>query len=413
MKRRVVVTGIGALTPIGNNPQELWESVKAGKCGIDFIKNFDTSNHKVKIAAEIKNFNMDDYIEKRDAKKMDTYCQYAVVSAKQAFADSGLDIEKINPERFGVIYSSGVGGIGTMEREHTRALEKSHDRVSPFFVPMLIVNMGAGCIAIELGAKGICTSVVTACASATNAIGDAFRHIRDGYAEIMCTGGSEASVTELGIGGFTSMKALTECNNPKRASIPFDKERSGFVMGEGSGALILEELEHAKARGAKIYAEVVGYGATCDAFHMTLPVPDGSGGARAMKGALEDAGVNPEQVDYINAHGTSTPPNDRGETLAIKTTFGDHAYQLAVSSTKAMTGHLLGGSGAVEAIITAKALQEGFIPATINYEVPDPECDLDIVPNVGREQEIEYAMSNSLGFGGHNATIILKKYKGD
>ena len=296
MKRRVVVTGIGALTPIGNNPQELWESVKAGKCGIDFIKNFDTSNHKVKIAAEIKNFNMDDYIEKRDAKKMDTYCQYAVVSAKQAFADSGLDIEKINPERFGVIYSSGVGGIGTMEREHTRALEKSHDRVSPFFVPMLIVNMGAGCIAIELGAKGICTSVVTACASATNAIGDAFRHIRDGYAEIMCTGGSEASVTELGIGGFTSMKALTECNNPKRASIPFDKERSGFVMGEGSGALILEELEHAKARGAKIYAEVVGYGATCDAFHMTLPVPDGSGGARAMKGALEDAGVNPEQV---------------------------------------------------------------------------------------------------------------------
>ena len=229
MKRRVVVTGIGALTPIGNNPQELWESVKAGKCGIDFIKNFDTSNHKVKIAAEIKNFNMDDYIEKRDAKKMDTYCQYAVVSAKQAFADSGLDIEKINPERFGVIYSSGVGGIGTMEREHTRALEKSHDRVSPFFVPMLIVNMGAGCIAIELGAKGICTSVVTACASATSAIGDAFRHIRDGYAEIMCTGGSEASVTELGIGGFTSMKALTECNNPKRASIPFDKERSGFV----------------------------------------------------------------------------------------------------------------------------------------------------------------------------------------
>ena len=393
MKRRVVVTGIGALTPIGNNPQELWESVKAGKCGIDFIKNFDTSNHKVKIAAEIKNFNMDDYIEKRDAKKMDTYCQYAVVSAKQAFADSGLDIEKINPERFGVIYSSGVGGIGTMEREHTRALEKSHDRVSPFFVPMLIVNMGAGCIAIELGAKGICTSVVTACASATNAIGDAFRHIRDGYAEIMCTGGSEASVTELGIGGFTSMKALTECNNPKRASIPFDKERSGFVMGEGSGALILEELEHAKARGAKIYAEVVGYGATCDAFHMTLPVP--------------------EQVGYINAHGTSTPPNDRGETLAIKTTFGDHAYQLAVSSTKAMTGHLLGGSGAVEAIITAKALQEGFIPATINYEVPDPECDLDIVPNVGREKEIEYAMSNSLGFGGHNATILLKKYKGD
>ena len=229
----------------------------------------------------------------------------------------------------------------------------------------------------------------------------------------MCTGGSEASVTELGIGGFTSMKALTECNNPKRASIPFDKERSGFVMGEGSGALILEELEHAKARGAKIYAEVVGYGATCDAFHMTLPVPDGSGGARAMKGALEDAGVNPEQVGYINAHGTSTPPNDRGETLAIKTTFGDHAYQLAVSSTKAMTGHLLGGSGAVEAIITAKALQEGFIPATINYEVPDPECDLDIVPNVGREQEIEYAMSNSLGFGGHNATILLKKYKGD
>ncbi len=413
MKRRVVITGIGALTPIGNNPAELWEAVRQGKCGIDFITRFDTGNHKVKIAAEIKNLNLDDYIEKRDAKKMDPYCQYALVAAKQAFADSGLVKEQIDPERFGVIYSSGVGGLGTMERELARALEKTYDRVTPFFVPMLIVNMGAGCIAIELGAKGICTSVVTACASATNAIGDAFRHIRDGYAEIMCTGGSEASITPLGIGGFTSMKALNEGNDPKRASIPFDKERSGFVMGEGSGALILEELDHAKARGARIYAELVGYGATCDAFHMTLPVPDGSGGAKAMQGALEDAGVLPEQIDYINAHGTSTPPNDKGETAAIKTVFGEHAYKLAVSSTKAMTGHLLGGSGAVEAIITAKALQEGFIPATINYQVPDPECDLDIVPNVGREQELTYAMSNSLGFGGHNATILVKQYKGD
>ena len=413
MKTRVVVTGMGAITPIGNDVESFWQALKDKTLGIGPITYFDTADFKCKLAAEVKDFDAKAYMDPKTARRMEPFSQFAVAAAKQALDQSGIDMEKEDPFRVGVSVGSGIGSLQAMERSEKKLLEKGPSRVEPLLVPLMICNMAAGNVAIQFGLKGKCINVVTACATGTHSIGEAFRAIQYGEADVMVAGGTEASITPIGIAGFTSLTALNTTDDPKRASIPFDKERSGFVMGEGSGALILEELEHAKARGAKIYAEVVGYGATCDAFHMTLPVPDGSGGARAMKGALEDAGVSPEQVGYINAHGTSTPPNDRGETLAIKTTFGDHAYQLAVSSTKAMTGHLLGGSGAVEAIITAKALQEGFIPATINYEVPDPECDLDIVPNVGREKEIEYAMSNSLGFGGHNATILLKKYKGD
>ena len=408
MKRRVVVTGLGAVTPIGNTAASMWESVKAGQCGIDFITAYDTEGHKVKIAGEVKDLNIEEWMDKRLSKKMDRFSQFAIIASKEAFADSGLDCEKIDTTRFGVIISSGIGGLGTIEREHTKLMEKGIDRISPFFVPMNIANMAAGNVAIELGARGMCSCIVTACASGTNAIGDAFRHIRDGYAEIMAAGGAEAAVTRLGIGGFAAMRALNESNDPARASIPFDKERSGFVMGEGAGVLILEEYEHAAARGAKIYGEVVGYGATCDAYHMTAPCPDGDGGARAMIQAMEDAGITPDMVDYINAHGTSTPMNDSCETAAIKTAFGEYAYKVAVSSTKSMTGHLLGASGAVEAVITIKALEDGFIPATIHYQVPDENCDLDIVPNVGRERKLRYALSNSLGFGGHNATLAFK-----
>lgn len=413
MKRRVVITGMGAVTPIGNNIEEMWNSVKAGKCGIDFIKGYDTSSQKVKLAGEVKNLVVEDYIDKKAARKMDRFTQLALIASKEAMKDSQINIDEIDPTRFGCMISSGIGGLSTIEKEHKKALEKGHDRVSPFYIPMVISNLAAGTVAIEVGAKGMCSCVVTACAGGTNCIGDAFRNIRDGYQEIMLAGGSEAAVTPLGIGGFTSMKALCEATDPNRASIPFDKERSGFVMGEGAGIIILEELEHAKKRGAKIYGEVIGYGATCDAYHITAPAPNGEGGARAMTEALKDAEIEPEKIDYINAHGTSTPLNDKGETAAVKTAFKDHAYHLAMSSTKSMTGHLLGASGAVEAIITTKALEEGFIPATINYQVPDEECDLDIVANQGRQQEIEYAMSNSLGFGGHNATIIIKKYKGE
>lgn len=411
MKRRVAVTGLGAVTPIGNTVPELWQGVKTGRCGIDFIRNFDTSNHKVKIAGEVKNLNVEDFIDKRNAKKLDRFSQFALIAAKEAYADAGLTAENTDAERFGVLIASGIGGLGTVEKDHSRALEKGFDRISPFFVPMNIINMAAGNVAIEFGAKGMCSSVVTACAGGTNAVGDAFRHIRDGYADVMLTGGAEATVTPLGVGGFTVMRALNESNDPERASIPFDAERSGFVMGEGAGILVLEEYEHAKARGAKIVGEIIGYGATCDAYHMTAPAPDGEGGARAMMQAMVDAGITLDMVEYINAHGTSTPLNDAVETMAVKKAFGDAAYKVAVSSTKSMTGHLLGASGAVEAIITIKALQEGFIPATIHYKVPDEQCDLDIVPNTGREKEMTYALSNSLGFGGHNATVAFKAYK--
>ncbi len=411
MKRRVVITGMGAVSPIGNTAEEMWQSAREGRCGIGPITHFDTTNHKVKLAGEVKDLDFTPYLDKKELRRMDLFSQYAMVAAIQAWRDSGLDYEKIDPTRFGVDISSGIGGINTIETEYERGREKGFDRVSPFFVPMDISNLAAGNVAIKLGAKGMCTCVVTACAGGSNAIGDAFRMIRDGYQELMLAGGSEAAVTKLAIGGFTSMKALCESDDPTRASIPFDAERSGFVMGEGAGVLMLEEYEHARARGAKIYAEIVGYGATCDAYHITSPAPGGEGGARAMVEAVKDAGIQPEDIDYINAHGTSTSLNDKFETAAVKAAFGDHAYKLAMSSTKSMTGHLLGAAGAIEVIITARALQDGFIPATINYRTPDPECDLDIVPNEGRKAELRYAMSNSLGFGGHNASLVLKKYE--
>ena len=411
MKRRVVITGMGAVSPIGNTAEEMWQSAREGRCGIGPITHFDTTNHKVKLAGEVKDLDFTPYLDKKELRRMDLFSQYAMAAAIQAWRDSSLDYEKIDPTRFGVDISSGIGGINTIETEYERGREKGFDRVSPFFVPMDISNLAAGNVAIKLGAKGMCTCVVTACAGGSNAIGDAFRMIRDGYQELMLAGGSEAAITKLAIGGFTSMKALCESDDPTRASIPFDAERSGFVMGEGAGVLMLEEYEHARARGAKIYAEIVGYGATCDAYHITSPAPGGEGGARAMVEAVKDAGIQPEDIDYINAHGTSTSLNDKFETAAVKAAFGDHAYKLAMSSTKSMTGHLLGAAGAIEAIITARALQDGFIPATINYRTPDPECDLDIVPNEGRKAELRYAMSNSLGFGGHNASLVLKKYE--
>ncbi len=412
-KRRVVVTGMGAVTPIGNTVDEMWASAKAGKCGIDFITQTEVEEHRMKIAAEVKDLDVEKYLDKKEVRKMSRYAQFVMIAAKQAYAESGLADAEFDHDRFGVIISSGIGGLSTIETEHKKALEKGFDRVSPFFVTMMIANMGAGMVAIEFGAKGMCTCPVTACAGGSNAVGDAFHHIRDGYADIMITGGAEAAITHLGIGGFTSMKALNFSNDPSRASIPFDKERSGFVMGEGAGILVLEELEHAKARGAKIYGEVVGYGATCDAYHITLPAEDGSGAAKSMLTAIADAGITPEQIDYINAHGTSTPANDRFETMAIKTAMGDHAKTVSVSSTKSMMGHCLGAAGAIEAIMCVKAVENDFVPPTINYQTPDPECDLDITPNVGKERVLNYALSNSLGFGGHNATLVVKKYMED
>lgn len=409
MKRKVVVTGIGAVTPIGNTAAESWQAAKEGKCGIAPITHYDTSSQKAKLAGEVKGLNVEDYIDKREIRKMDRVTQLAMVAAHQAMADSGLNMEAEDATRCGVIVSSGIGGLSTIESEHSKGLEKGFDRVSPYFIPMVISNMPAGHIAIEFGFKGMCSCAVTACASGSNAIGDSFRQIRDGYADVMLCGGTEASITPLGVGGFTSLKALHTGTDPQRASIPFDAQRSGFVMGEGAGILILEEYEHAKARGAKIYGEVVGYASNCDAHHITAPAPGGEGAARCMKLALEDAGLNPEDIGYINAHGTSTPMNDACETAAIKTAFGNYAQKLCVSSTKSMTGHLLGASGAVEAIFTVMAVKDDFIPATINYKEADPACDLDIVPNTGRQCTLKAAMSNSLGFGGHNASLIFAK----
>lgn len=407
--RRVVVTGLGAITPIGNSVSQMWESVKASKCGIDKITLFDTTDRKVTLAGEVKNYVPEEFLDKREARKMDRYVQFAMAAANEAMKDAGLDMEKEDTSRCGCIVSSGIGGLGTIEAEDKKGMEKGYDRVSPHFIPMVISNMAAGNIAIAYGFHGMCTCPVTACASGTNAIGDAFRQIRDGYADVMICGGSEASITPLGIGGFTSLKALSQAEDPKRASIPFDKERSGFVMGEGAGVLILEEYEHAVNRGAKIYCEVAGYGANCDAHHITAPLEDGSMAAKCMQMAMKDAGVLPENIDYINAHGTSTPLNDKGETKAVKLAFGEHAEHVMMSSTKSMTGHLLGASGAVEGIITALSVQNDFVPATIGYQVPDENCDLDIVANEGRNVSVNYAMSNSLGFGGHNATVIFKK----
>ena len=410
-KRRVVITGMGAVTPLGLTLEESWAAVKADTCGIGPITQYDTTNQKVKLAGEVRGFEPEQYIDKREVRKTDRFVQFALASAAQAMENSGLVMENENSQRCGVVFASGIGGFSTVQNECLKGNEKGYDRVSPYFIPMAISNMAAGNIAIRFGFHGMCTCPVTACASGTNAVGDAFRQIRDGYADVILAGGSEATITSLAVGGFTSLHALHTGSDPKRASIPFDKERSGFVMGEGAAALVLEEYEHAKARGANILAEVVGYGCTCDAHHITAPLPDGSGAAGAMTQALADAGVDASSVDYINAHGTSTAMNDAGETAAVKLAFGEHAKELAISSTKSMTGHLLGASGAVEAAFTAMALHDGFIPATLGYQVPDEACDLDVVPNHGREASIRYAMSNSLGFGGHNASILLKKWE--
>lgn len=410
-KRRVVITGIGAITPIGHSAAESWQAVRKGVCGVAPIAAFDAKDQKVKLAAEVKDYQPEDFLDKKEAKHMARFTQYAIISAREALKDSEFDREQADLDRCGVIVSSGIGGLQNTEEEHDKGMEKGFDRVSPFYIPMSICNMAAGRIAIDSGFRGMCTCPVTACAGGTNAVGDAFHYIRDGYADVMLCGGTESAVTPLAIGGFTTMKALTQSEDPARASIPFDAERSGFVLGEGAAILLLEELGHAQARGAKIYAEFVGYGATCDAYHMTAPLPDGSGGAKAMALALADGDAKPEDVGYINAHGTSTPLNDAGETAAIKIVFGDHVKKLAVSSTKSMTGHMLGAAGAVEAVFSALALKEGYLPATINYRVPDPTCDLDVVPNTGRDSDFRYAMSNSLGFGGHNGSILLKKWE--
>ncbi|MBR1507840.1 MAG: beta-ketoacyl-ACP synthase II [Eubacterium sp.] len=411
-KRRVVITGMGTINPIGYNIEETWESVKNGVCGIGEITQIDTEQFKIKIAAEVKNYEPEKFLDKKETKKKDRYTQFATIAAREAIKDSGIKIEEEDPYKCGTIISSGIGGLKTIENEHARGEERGFEKISPFFIPMSISNMAAGEIAIETGFKGICTSIVTACASGTNAIGEAFHRVRDGYEDVMMCGGAEGCICNLGLGGFTVMKALYAGNDPKRASIPFDAERGGFVMGEGAGVLVLEELEHAKKRGAKIYGEVVGYGATCDAHHITAPDPEGEGAAQCMRLAVKDAGLEPEDIDYINAHGTSTHLNDAGETKAIRKAFGEHADKLMVSSTKSMTGHLLGASGAVESIITTLALRDSYVPATIGYKTPDPECDLDIVPNEGRNVDIKYAASNSLGFGGHNATLVFAKYEG-
>ena len=409
--RRVVITGLGIVCPIGNTLDETWESVKANRCGVGEITAFDTSDYKVKLAAEVKDLDTEQYFSKREMKFNERFTQFARIAARQAYADAGLEDSGLDRDRFGVIVGSGVGGLRKIEESTETLNSRGPGRVSPFFIPMAIVNLAPGNIAIDLQAKGICSSSVTACASGTNSIGEAFHRIRFGYEDVIAAGGSESTITPLGIAGFQSMRALYSGDDPRRASIPFDKERSGFVMGEGAGILMLEELEHAKARGAKIYAEVVGYGTSCDAHHITAPLEDGSGAVKSMKNELKDGGLAVSDVDYINAHGTSTALNDKGETAAVKTLFGDHAKELMISSTKSMTGHLLGGSGAVEAVITVKALQDGFVPATLNYRVPDPECDLNVVPNEGVKKDIHCAISNSFGFGGHNATLAFAKWE--
>lgn len=408
MNHRVVVTGMGAITPIGNNVEEFFNNIQAGTCGIDFINTFDTEGYQVKLAAQVKDFEPKNYMDQKDARRMDRFSQFAVAAAKEALEDSGIDLNSIDTERFGVIVGSGIGSIGLIEKETKTLLEKGPKRINPLFIPMTITNMAAGNIAIQFGAKGVCTNVVTACATGNNSIGEAFRSIKHGYSDLILAGGTEGAVTPLGVAGFQALTALSTSSDPLRASIPFDKERDGFVIGEGAGILLLEEYEHAKKRGAKIYAEIVGYGATCDAYHITAPSSDGDGGARAMKLAMEEAGITGEDVSYINAHGTSTPTNDRVETLAVKLALGDAAYKVPVSSTKSMIGHLLGAAGAVEAVICIKAMEKSFIPATIGLKVKDEECDLDYVANVGRNAKLTYTMSNSLGFGGHNATLVFK-----
>ena len=409
MKRRVVVTGIGAISPIGNDAKTMWSNAKKGVNGIDYIKGFDTTNLPVKIGGEVRGVNFTEILDRKLVKRYDRFVQYGLVSTKEAVTDSGLNFETENTDRFGVYFGSGIGGLETIAAEEDKGQEKGFDRLSPFFIPGAIINIAAGQIAIDHGITGIVTATVTACASATNSIGEAFRAIRDGYLDGAIAGGSEASLIPLGMGGFYVMQALNKSNDPNNASMPFDKDRSGFVMGEGAGIVILEEYESAKKRGAKIYGEVAGYGLTGDAYHLTAPAPGGEGAARCMKMALDGAGVNPEEVDYINAHGTSTPFNDLYETLAIKSVFGDSAKDLMVSSTKSMTGHLLGAAGGVEAIYSLLAINNGVVPPTINYDEPDPECDLDYVPNEARKADVNIVLSNSLGFGGTNATLLFRK----
>lgn len=411
MKRRVVVTGIGAITPLGHTVEETWAAAKAGKSGIGELTRVDKEQFNAKVAAEVRDFDIEKFVERKEARKMDRFTQYAVAAAMMAQKDADLEINEQNADRIGVWIGSGIGGMETYEQQFLTFQERGARRVSPFFIPMLIPDMAAGQVSIYLGAKGPNSCSVTACASGTNSIGDAFKVIERGDADVMVTGGAEAPIVNLAIAGFTANTALTTNADPQTASRPFDKDRDGFVIGEGAGIIVIEELEHALARGAKIYGEVVGYGSTGDAHHITAPAPEGEGAARAMKMALDTAGVTPEQVGYINAHGTSTPYNDLFETQAVKSVFGEHAYKLAMSSTKSMTGHLLGAAGGVEAIFTVLALHEGILPPTINLHNPDPACDLDYVPNVAREVQVEYALSNSLGFGGHNASLLFKKYE--
>ena len=411
MSRRVVVTGMGAITPIGLGVDEFWKGVKEQKIGFGEITHFDASEHKAKLAAEVKDFDAKNYMDPKTAKRMELFSQYAVAATKEAIEDSGLDMEKEDAFRVGTAIGCGIGSIQAMEREHLRLVEKGPGRVGPMFVPMMISNMAAGNVSIQFGLKGKSLNVVTACATGTNTIGEAFRAVQYGEADVMVAGGTESSVCPLGIAGFTSLTALSQETDPTKCSIPFDKNRSGFVMGEGSAVVILEELEHAKARGAKIYAEVVGYGCTSDAYHITSPAEDGSGAAKAMEYAMADAGVKPEDVTYINAHGTSTHHNDLFETRAIKLAFGEHAKNLKVNSTKSMVGHLLGAAGAVEFVTCVKEIEEGYVHATVGYTTPDEELDLDYCKEPV-EMDVPYALSNSLGFGGHNASILLKKYEG-
>lgn len=411
MKHRVVVTGMGAVTALGHDLETFWGNLTQGKSGVSRIESFDVSEYPTQIAASVKDFNPEDYIDRKEARKMDRFVQFAVAAATTALKDSGLNIaEQTDPERVGVMIGSGIGGLGTWEDQHNILLQKGPKRVSPFFIPMMIANMASGHVSILFGAKGPNSTAVTACATGTHSIGDSYKLIQRGDADVMICGGAEATIRPTGLAGFCSMRAMSTRNDePEKASRPFDAERDGFVMGEGSGILILESLEHARKRGAKIYAEVIGYGLSGDAHHMTEPDPNGP--ERCMKMAIRDAGIDASEVDYINAHGTSTPVGDRSETIAIKRALGDHASKVAVSSTKSMTGHLLGAAGGVEAVICGLTLKNGVIPPTINLEHPDPECDLDYVPNEARQADVKVAMSNSFGFGGHNATIILKKFE--
>ncbi|WP_096435750.1 beta-ketoacyl-ACP synthase II [Alteribacter populi] len=410
-KNRVVVTGMGAVTPLANDMEQTWTKITNGESGIDVFDRYEEANFPTKVAGEAKEFDPAAFMEKKDARKMDRFTQFAVASSMMAVKDADLTIDDTNAERIGVWIGSGIGGMDTYEKQFRLYEKRGHRRVSPFFVPMLIPDMASGQVSIMLGAKGINSCTVTACASGANSIGDAFKVIERGDADVMITGGAEAPLTEMSFAGFTSAKAMSTNPDPKTASRPFDKNRDGFVMGEGAGVLILESLESAEKRGARIYAEIVGYGATGDAYHLTAPAPEGEGGVRAMRQALKDAELSPEEVDYMNAHGTSTEYNDKYETIAAKTVFGDHARKMAISSTKSMTGHLLGAAGAIEAIFSVKAIDEGIIPPTVNYETPDDDCDLDYVVNEARRQEVNAVLSNSLGFGGHNATLIFKKFK--